>query len=120
MRHSEQSPGQAPESIGREITAPAGYYTPLERAIIEVEGRKVLYARGAACVEASCCGVGSWEYVQVLGYLEDEPGISAPGGAIGPESETESASTRVVAEAEKKKIRGLLQQRYPNARVEFR
>ncbi len=106
--------------MGREVTAPAGYYTPLERAIVEVEGGKVLYTRGAAWVEASCCGVGSWEYVQVLGYLEHDSDASSPGGAVCAEPEPEYVLRRVVDEAERGKIQALLQQRHPNARVEFR
>ena len=62
------------EELGREIEAPSGYYQPMEEAWLAFQGRQLLYVLGAACIEASCCGVGSWSYLRVEGYsAEDDP-----------------------------------------------
>ena len=55
--------------LGQEVQALAGYYVPQEEHLWLYNGREVIYILGHACVEASCCGVGNWSYVQVPGYL---------------------------------------------------
>ncbi len=47
----------------------AGYYTPMREVKLEYNGREVLYVVGNAVVESSCCGVGSWRYALVPGYI---------------------------------------------------
>ncbi|HCP60231.1 MAG TPA: hypothetical protein DIT43_01445 [Dehalococcoidia bacterium] len=56
---------------GEEIACIAGYYTPREEVRIDYNGRQVLYVVGQAVIESSCCGIGSWGYVLVPGYILD-------------------------------------------------
>jgi hypothetical protein len=90
------------EDIGCEIVAPAGYYLPIEKNTLDVSGRMLLYIRGSACIESSCCGVGSWEYIAVVGYVKEEGDI-----------------VRVEDEEEQESVRHLLSRLHPNARIEF-
>ena len=55
--------------INEDITCVAGYYTPLKEVRLPYNGREVLYVVGHAVIESSCCGVGSWGYVLVPGYI---------------------------------------------------
>ena len=56
--------------LGEEIETRAGYYVPSEEHILPYKGREVIYILGHGCIEASCCtGAGSWDYVQVPGFL---------------------------------------------------
>ena len=47
----------------------AGYYTPLKEIRLKYDGREVLYVVGQAVIESSCCGIGSFTYVLVPGYI---------------------------------------------------
>lgn len=102
------------EDFGAEIVAPSGYYQPVEEVWIEHDGRSLLYVLGTACIEASCCGVGSWNYVRVEGFLA--PGADAQDlaaqGAVDVET-VEGVSARAA-------LNRLLLQKYPTARIEFR
>lgn len=55
--------------LGTYVEAPSGYYTPTEEGLLTYRGREVLYVVGETKVEASCCGVGSFRYIQVPGYV---------------------------------------------------
>ena len=61
-----------PESLGTEIEAPSGYYTPVEERFIDLDGKRLLYVLGSACIETSCCGTGSWSYARVEGYVVEQ------------------------------------------------
>jgi len=57
-------------NLGEEIETRAGYYVPSEEHILPYKGREVIYILGHGCIEASCCtAAGSWDYVQVPGFL---------------------------------------------------
>jgi hypothetical protein len=103
-----------PEELGKEVAAPAGYYLPLHEESLEHAGRRLLFVVGSACIEASCCGVGSWEYLRVEGYVIED-GLSAkrePGTSLVIET--------IEDLSEQTAIRRLLGQKYPRARIEFR
>jgi hypothetical protein len=57
------------QELGSDCNGLAGYYTPQKEVRLEFEGREVLYILGRAVIEASCCGVGNWNYVLVPGYI---------------------------------------------------
>lgn len=95
------------EDLGNEVGAPSGYYHPLEYGFLEHQGRRVLFIRGTACIEASCCGVGSWNYLRVEGYVVD----------TRPE---DFEIDTVEFARDRAAIRGLLQKQHPSARIEFR
>ena len=101
----------APEVFGVEVVAPSGYYTPLEKRFVEHGGKRLLYILGSYCIEASCCGVGSWNYLRVEGYVS------------GPDSPRALASVEVDTiedDLEKRAIVKLLSERHPGVRIEFR
>lgn len=109
------------QAAAQEAAAPAGYYAPWGEGLLDFQGKKVLYVLGDACIEASCCGVGSWTYIRVQGYLVGP----------GPEDETKTMAQiewgKNVVEvdtiedpAERVALVELLAERHPGARVEFR
>ena len=57
------------QELEKEVTALAGYYTPLEEFKVEYEGREVLCVTGVSVVESSCCGSGGCSYAIVPGYV---------------------------------------------------
>ena len=103
-----------PEELGKEVIAPSGYYTPLEEAILDYDGKSLLYVRGTGCIEASCCGAGSWGYLRVEGYL------SMQEYSQYRKTGTSVAVNTVEDEGEKAGIAKLLLTKYPGARIEFR
>jgi hypothetical protein len=102
------------EDLGREIEAPSGYYQAMEEAWLEVQGRGVLYVLGTACIEASCCGVGSWSYLRVEGYAaEDDPSSTLQvRGRLSVDTVEERGEREVITT--------LLRDRHPGVRIEFR
>ena len=103
-----------PEDFGTEVVVPSGYYQPIKEDLVAFDGKQVLYVLGSACVEASCCGIGSWAYVRVEGFVvgEEDPG-----------DESDRKSTQIdtiTAERDKAAIGALLLDRHPGARIEFR
>jgi hypothetical protein len=55
--------------LGTEVHNIAGYYVPLEEHVIPFEGKELIFLLGFACVQSSCCGVRSWNYLQEPGFL---------------------------------------------------
>jgi hypothetical protein len=102
------------DNLGTEVQAPWGYYQALEEGHLTYSGRQVLYTLGSACIEASCCGKGSWNYVRVEGYVDEKSGQSDPAGVDPVEVDTiEEAGERAA-------IAKLLGEEHPGVRVEFR
>jgi hypothetical protein len=103
-----------PEDCGKEIVAPSGYYQPVECGLLEHAGKRVLFTLGAACIEASCCGVGSWKYVRVEGIVvgEESPVLESGGEPIDIDTIEDDQTKRA--------IRKLISEKHPDARVEFR
>jgi hypothetical protein len=100
--------------FGNEIQAPWGYYQAFEEARLSYAGREVLYTLGSACIEASCCGKGSWSYARVEGYVAEDGGQPDPAGTDPVEVDTiEDAGERTA-------IARLLGEVHPGIRVEFR
>ncbi len=77
-------------------TGIAGYYTPQKEVRLNYNSREVLYVTGQAVIESACCGVGSWEYVIVPGYIlnwqsqQNEAGL--PVSEMEPISDEEARS----------------------------
>ena len=55
--------------LGEELRSISGYYVPREEQVVPYQGRQVLLVLGDVCMDTSCCGGGSWSYVQVPGFL---------------------------------------------------
>jgi hypothetical protein len=99
--------------LGKEVTAPAGYYMPIEENILPYNGKKVIYVLGSVCIDSSCCGKGNWNYVQVPGYITKE---HLRGDNINsPVSEIET----IQDEEDRANITRLLLDKYPFARIEI-
>ena len=97
-----------------EVQAPWGYYQPLEVDTLEFKSRPVLYTLGSACIEASCCGKGSWNYARVEGYVTGGGPGWRPSGREPVEIDT------IEDPGERSEIAKLLSTKYPSIRVEFR
>jgi hypothetical protein len=103
-----------PEDFGSELAAPSGYYQPQTQALLDHDGRLLLYILGTACIEASCCGVGSWSYVRVEGYLLE------PGSFETRRKGTPVEIDTVDDPGQRAVIGALLLEKHPGSRVEFR
>ena len=99
--------------LGKEVAAPAGYYVPLEENILPLQGKKVLYILGEICIDSSCCGLGNWNYVQVPGYLVNEPVAGDQPTPLISKVET------IQDENDRSQITRILQGKYPYARIEI-
>jgi hypothetical protein len=122
-----------PGDFSSEVQAPWGYYQALEEGSLDLEGRHLVYTLGSACIEASCCGKGSWNYARVEGYLvqgdaapgsaqaadEGRPPASAGGSSQGPGSGPVEVDT-LDDPQERAAIAKLLVEKHPGVRVEFR
>jgi len=103
-----------PDDFGNEVAAPSGYYQPLEEGFLDYEGKRLLYTLGTACIEASCCGRGSWNYLRVEGYVVEDDAADRQAGGQPLEIDTiEDANER----AELSKV---LLEKHPGVRIEFR
>jgi hypothetical protein len=102
------------EDFGTEVVAPSGYYQPTGEELLDYDGKQVLYVWGSACIEASCCGIRSWAYVRVEGYLvgKDEAG--------GENDRKSHEIDTITAERDRAAIGALLLEKHPGARIEFR
>lgn len=98
---------------GTYVEAPSGYYTPTEEGRLSLRGRDVFYVVGETHVEASCCGVGCFRYIQVPGYVKAWKARKNENDL--PVSEVESVSE----EDARAEIRAILQQKYSCAMIEF-
>ncbi len=98
---------------GTYVEAPSGYYTPTEEGRLPFRGKEVLYVVGETHVEASCCGVGCFRYIQVPGYVktwktrDNDNGLSV--------SEVEP----ITEESARLEIRDTLRQKYSCGMIEF-
>jgi hypothetical protein len=103
-----------PEDLGCEVAAPSGYYQPLEEAFLGLSGKRLLYILGTACIDASCCGTSSWQYLRVEGFVVENDSPQSKGDADYVEVDT------IEDDADKAAIRELLLGKHPGARIEFR
>ncbi|MFC1948919.1 hypothetical protein ACFLW0_01930 [Chloroflexota bacterium] len=79
-----------------------GYYTPQQELRLKNDGREVLYVRGRAVIESSCCGTGDWIYAIVPGYIVDWQSTENDNGL--PVSEVEPIRDNQVQEYIRKTI----------------
>jgi hypothetical protein len=99
--------------LGVEVHNIAGYYVPLEEHIIPFDGKDLLFLLGFACIESSCCGVRSWNYIQVPGFLTGKNSKGSEGITGVSEVDTiEDTPTRL-------RIAEILAAQYPGADVDW-
>ena len=101
------------EDLGVEVVAPSGYYVPLEEHVVQFRGEQLLYVLGSYCVEASCCGVGSRNYIRVEGYVRGD-------GSLLEDDATSVEIDTIEDAGEKIPIRDLLLNKHPGVAIEFR
>jgi hypothetical protein len=59
------------QPLEQEITAIGGHYTVTEELRLPFEGREILYLKGYALLDSSCCGLKGCAFVHVKGFLVD-------------------------------------------------
>jgi hypothetical protein len=59
------------QPLEQEITAIGGHYTVTEEVRFPFEGKEILYVKGYALMDTSCCGLKGCAFVYVKGFLVD-------------------------------------------------
>jgi len=57
------------QPLNEEITAIGGHYVVTEEVRLPFEGREILYLKGHALMDTSCCGMRGCAFVHVKGFL---------------------------------------------------
>ncbi len=99
--------------LNEDVITFAGYYTPQKEERLKYNNREVLYVIGQAVIESSCCGVGSWEYAIVPGYILNWQSKKNEAGL--PVSEVEPISD----EEARNNIRQVIQTNEAISQIEF-
>ena len=99
--------------LGEEVSTAAGYYILNQENILEYAGQQILYITGYTCIDASCCGVGNWNFIQVPGYLIKK----APDSEINQQRVSEVEPLKL--EEEREAVIRILQEKHPNATIEL-
>jgi hypothetical protein len=100
--------------LGEEKRGIAGGYTAQDKNLLPYKDRQVLYITGNVCLDTSCCGKGNWNYIQVIGYLLNDPDKECQNDTISMEVDT------VEDQEDKFNLRKILAEKHPGARIEFR
>lgn len=90
------------QKLNEDSRSPAGYYTPEKEVRLSYNNREVLYVVGHAVMDSSCCGIGSWVYVIVPGYIVNWQSKTNEAGL--PVTEVEPISDKETRESIKKTI----------------
>ncbi len=96
-----------------DVSTIAGYYTPQKEVRLKYNNKEVLYVIGQAVIESSCCGIGSWEYALVPGYIVNWQNKKNEAGL--PVSEVEPISD----EGARNNIRQIIQTNEAISQIEF-
>jgi len=99
--------------LNKDVTCVAGFYTPKKEVRLKYNNREVLYIIGQAVIESSCCGVGSWGYALVPGYIVSWQSETSDSGL--PVSEVEPISD----EALRNDIRRIIKEAENISQIEF-
>ncbi|MFH1775560.1 MAG: hypothetical protein ABH839_02745 [Chloroflexota bacterium] len=107
------SPKYTHMELDKEVDSIAGYYTPLKEIRLKHGSREALCIIGEAVIESSCCGVGSWRYALVPGYIASWQSSRNEAGLL--QSEVEPVSDK----ASRKEIKELIEATEPVSLFEF-
>ena len=99
--------------LDKDLKCVAGYYTPQKEVRLKYNNREILYVVGQSVVESSCCGIGSWEYGIVPGYILNWQNKRNEAGL--PVSEVEPISDKTAQD----NIRNIIQSRETVSQIEF-
>jgi len=91
-----------------------GGYQFVEEGTLTYRGKEVLYLKGVAVIESSCCGTGGCGFIKVPGYIRSWKKARNEGGR------PLSAVERVESPDEQAEIRRILSENHPGfTQVEF-
>jgi hypothetical protein len=99
-------------ALGEEVQTHGGYFIPKEERLLPYGGREILYIVGDAVIESSCCGTGSWIYIQVPGFVDS-------GGPPWSSKAQVSYVEPIRDHADRENVLKLLLERHPGARIEI-
>ena len=101
------------QQLNREVYSISGFYTPLKEVRLKYDSREVLYVMGDVVIESSCCGVGSWAYILVPGYIVNWQNEKNEAGL--PVSEIEP----ILDEVSQNNIKKIISEAEDISRIEF-
>lgn len=101
------------QPLGQEITAIGGHYVVTDEIRIPFDGKVILYLRGYAITDTSCCGMGGCAFVHVKGFVKSWKGAMSPEGLEISQYET------IEDEGLQKKIREIIQSKEVFHQVQF-
>ena len=101
------------QPLNQEITAIGGHYIVREEVRFPFEGREVLYLKGYAVMDTSCCGLKGCAFVDVKGFVVDWKMRTNPEGLEMTQVEP------ITDEGMRKRIRILLQSKEVFHQVQF-
>lgn len=59
------------KDLEEEVMAIGGHYRFTDEALLPFEGKEVLYLKGYAVFDTTCCGAGGCGYALVKGFVEE-------------------------------------------------
>ncbi|MFC1892514.1 hypothetical protein ACFLYR_00525 [Chloroflexota bacterium] len=92
--------------LNEEVTSIAGYFCPTKEVRLPFNDKEVLYVVGQAVIESSCCGIGSWGYILVPGYVNhwktrtNKAGLPVSEVEPIPDKAERASISRIIEEAE--------------------
>lgn len=89
--------------LNKDISAPAGYYTPQKEVRLKYDGREILYVLSQAVIESSCCGASDFNSALVPGFVVSWH--SGKNKAGQPISEVESITDETIRDSIRKHIK---------------
>lgn len=102
------------QPLEEEVMAIGGHYRFTDEVRMPVEAGEVLYLKGYALFDSTCCGAGGCGYARVMGWIDkwkdrtDDEGFAV-------------SRLRPVADAEyRRKIAGLIKKREMLQQVQFK
>jgi hypothetical protein len=101
------------QPLNQEITSIGGHYIITEEVLVPVEDREVLYLKGYAVMDTSCCGLKGCAFVHVKGFIVNWKVGTNPEGLEITQVEP------ITKEGIRKRIRILLQSKEVFHQIQF-
>jgi uncharacterized UPF0160 family protein len=101
------------QPLDQEIIAIGGHYITTEEVRVPFEGREILYLKGYAVMDTSCCGLKGCAFVHVKGFVVDWKVRTNPEGLEMTQVEP------ITDERMRERIRKLLQSKEVFHQIQF-
>jgi hypothetical protein len=101
------------QPLNQEITAIGGHYIITEEVRIPFEEREILYLKGYAVMDTSCCGLKGWAFVHVKGFVVDWKARTNPEGLEMTQVEP------IIYEGVRRRVRKILQSKEVFHQIQF-